>query len=290
MTNGSWYQVSFAVGDAKLANTDPQYGEYPFRLTIDSLGYSADPQNPAVRSEHHSRCVVQLVRKKMTAEPANWAASTNDTVYQFNNRDVYVQFPVKINGSATLMGKLKLCTEYPGNSGALDQYLGDLNARRIGGKGDDRPFPGTMSIHGFATSQDGPTMSLLTAKLGMILAEPLIGDGAPVSYPGAVLSYKLYPGGKSYTTPVLQNNYGNPIQNVTIAPDPVNNPLGIYRSSGSLKRSKRRSHHRDDHHRLFVRHSGLWNERLVFTAQPAVALWHEPGLSTANRVVARIYG
>jgi hypothetical protein len=62
----------------------------------------------------------------------------------------------------------------------------------------------------------------------------LIGDGAPVSYPGAVLSYKLYPGGKSYTTPVLQNNYGNPIQNVTIAPDPVNNPLGVFRSSGSL--------------------------------------------------------
>ena len=53
-------------------------------------------------------------------------------------------------------------------------------------------------------------------------------------HPGSVLKYKLYPGGADYTPPIIQNSFGNPIQNVTLAPDPLTNPLGIYRSTGSL--------------------------------------------------------
>jgi hypothetical protein len=234
ITNHSWYRVSFTTGDIKIASTDPQYNEYPFRLTIDSIGYSSDLQNPAVRSEHHSRCVVQLVRKKLVTEPANWSTLTGSTVYQFGSDDVYVQFPVRINGSATLLGKLFFCTEYPGVAGPRDQYLSDLNNRRLlGGQPDYRPFPQTLWIRGIATSQDATTMSLLTSELVITPLEPLVIPSAP-SQPGAVPSYKLYPGGKSYTVPVLQNLYGNPIQNVTLGPDTVNNPLSIYRSSGSL--------------------------------------------------------
>jgi hypothetical protein len=235
VTNHSWYQVTFTTGDAKLATTDSQYGEYPFRLTIDSVGYAADPQNPAVRAEHHSRCVVQLVRKRLTAEPANWTTFTNNTVYQYSNDNVYVQFPVRIGGAATLMGRLSdFCTEYPGNVAARDQYLSDLKLRRVNGLPDYRPFPSSLTIRGIATDQDAATMTLLTAKLGMVLVEPLVAPGTPVSHPGAVLTYKLYPGGKDYAVPILQNNYGNPIQNVTAGPDPVINPLGVFRSSGSL--------------------------------------------------------
>lgn len=237
VTNHSWYQVTFTTGDAKLTNTNPQYNEFPFRLTIDAVGYAADPENAAIRSEHHSRCIVQLMRKRLTAEPTNWATVTGNTVYQYDDQNVTVQFPVRINGTATLMGKLAFfCTDYPGNTAtaARDQYLSDLNARRIAGLGDYRPFPGVLTIRGIATTQDATTMALLMTKLGMVLVEPTLGVGAPVNHPGTVAGYKLYPGGKTYTPPILQNNYGNPIQNVTLAPDPVNNPLGIYRSSGAL--------------------------------------------------------
>src|SRR5260221_10700863 len=41
VTNNSWYQVSFTTGDGKLGSNDPNYGEYPFRLTIDCTGYAS---------------------------------------------------------------------------------------------------------------------------------------------------------------------------------------------------------------------------------------------------------
>src|SRR5262249_47184269 len=127
VTNNSWYQVSYTTGDAKLATTDPSYSEYPFRLTIDSVGYASDPLNPAIRASHHSRCTVQLVRKQLVAEPATWPVVKNYTVCQCGTADVYAQFPVRIDGSACLLGKLNLCTEYPGTFAggyaARDQYL-----------------------------------------------------------------------------------------------------------------------------------------------------------------------
>jgi hypothetical protein len=229
VTPTSWYVVTFTTGDAKLASTDPSYSEYPYRLMIDSVGYAADPLNTAVQSQYKSRCTVQLQRKQLVADPANWSTLIANNVYQYSNNDAYVQFPVKINGPTTLLGKLQFCTEYPGSSSVLDQYTGDLNLRRIAGKGDDRPFPTAMTIKGIVTTQDATTMTRLTAKLGMVLTEPLV-SASPPSHPGAVTSYTLYPGGKTYSVPLLAGS----LQNTTLAPDPLSNPLGIYHSSGSL--------------------------------------------------------
>lgn len=75
-------------------------------------------------------------------------------------------------------------------------------------------------------------MTLLTTNLGMVLTEPL-GITSPPSHPGTIYTYKLYPGGKSYDVKRLQD-LGNPIQNVTVAPNPKVNPLGVYRTDGSL--------------------------------------------------------
>jgi hypothetical protein len=71
-------------------------------------------------------------------------------------------------------------------------------------------------------------------KLGLTLIDSNVSNSAPFAYPGTVSSYKLYPGGQSYTVPIIQTTYGNPIQNVTLAPDQVNNPLGLFRSSSTL--------------------------------------------------------
>jgi hypothetical protein len=232
VTNSSWYEVSYATGDPKLTPTDPQYGEYPFRVTIDATGYAADPNNTSVRALHRSRCVVQLVRKKLLAEPPTWSTLTASTVYQYSNRDVYVQFPVRINGSATLLGKLYFCTEYPGVSGPRDQYLSDLYARRLT-LGDYRPFPEDLKIRGSLTTQDQPTMDLLRLKLLTPPVDPLTLATMP-SHPGTVTQYRLYPGGQPYDVPVLQQLYGSSIQNATLGPDPVNNPLGVFCCDGSL--------------------------------------------------------
>ncbi len=234
VTNSAWYQVNFTTGDAALQSTDPQYSELPFRVTIDATGYAADPLNAAVRSEHRCRCVVQLVRKRLLSEPANWSALTNYNVYQYSSKDAFVQFPVRINGPTCLMGRLIFCNEYPNNSSPLDQYLGDLNARRLAGRGDDRPFPNTITLRGLATNQITSTVTQLTAKLGMTVVDTLASPATPLTHPGTVLKYRLYPGGKEYDIPVIQNAYGNPIQNVTLGPSPTDNPLGVFRSSGPL--------------------------------------------------------
>ena len=234
VTNHSWYQVTFTTGDARLQSGDSQYSEYAYRLTIDSVGYASDPLNPAVRSEHKCRSVVQLLRKKLQAPPANWSTLCNHTVYQYANRDAFVQFPVRIGGPTCILGKLILCNEYPNSNIPRDQYLSDLNARRLAGLSDDRPFPTNITLRGLATTQDLATVTLLTAKLGMVATDTLASPVVPVGHPGSVLTYRLYPGGKEYTPPIIQNAYGNPIQNVTLGPDPVSNPLGVFRSSGSL--------------------------------------------------------
>jgi len=241
VTDHSWYQVSFETGDVKLASTvsqlpvnDQRRIDYPFQVTIDSIGYASDPLNPAIRSEHKCRCVVQLLRKKLVAEPFVWDSMTDITVFQYSAQDAYVQFPVRINGSARIHGRLRFCTEYPNANLSRDQYLSDLNLRRIAGLGDDRPFPSTMTLRGLATVQDLATVTVLTSKLGMVVTDTAVPPATPVSHPGTVNNYRLYSGGKEYSTPLLQYDYGNPISNATIVPDPKDNPLGIYRSNGSL--------------------------------------------------------
>ena len=44
----AWYEVSFATGDPRLEIGDPNYAEYPFRVTVTALGYASDPSQPAV--------------------------------------------------------------------------------------------------------------------------------------------------------------------------------------------------------------------------------------------------
>src|SRR5687767_1815090 len=60
VTDDSWYEVTYTTGDEALLPTDSKYGEYPYRLTITSTGYAADPANPDIRAIHRVRSVVQL--------------------------------------------------------------------------------------------------------------------------------------------------------------------------------------------------------------------------------------
>lgn len=232
ITDNSWYQVTFSTGDAKLLRGDSLFSEYPFRVTIESTGFSADPLNASIQSQHKSRCVVQLVRKKMLAEPTGWSNLTSYNVYHFSNHDAYVQFPVRINGPVCMLGKLNFCTEYPGTSTARDSYLSGLNLRRLAGRGDDRPFPGAITLKGLVGTQDTATVTTMTVNLGTLSTEALI-TSSPPNHPGTTTTYTLFPGGKSYEIKPLQD-YGSPLQNVVIAPDPEVNPLGVYRTDGSL--------------------------------------------------------
>ncbi len=232
VTPDSWYEVAFTTGDAALTAADPKFGEFPYRVTIDSIGYASDPSDPSVRAIHHCRCIVQLVRKAIAAEPASMSRLTGSTVYQWGNRSVYLQEPVRVNGRTTILGRIYLSTEYPLTTSSRDLYLSDLNAMRIAGRGDHRPVESPLYVA--LARQDAGTLNLLTTKLGLTTVDTLDSTFNPLTHPGAVMSYQLYPGGKTYTPPLLQTDYGSTLQNLTLGPDPVTNPLGVFRSSGNL--------------------------------------------------------
>jgi len=116
------YQVTHTTGDASLDEDDPDYAEFPYRVTLVSTGYATDPANPSIQASHQVRTVVQLVRRKFSDEPSNWTqlqqrdADTPYTVYQWADRPVYVNVPVRTEGAMYLQGELKLCDDYPADA------------------------------------------------------------------------------------------------------------------------------------------------------------------------------
>jgi hypothetical protein len=227
VTDDSWYEVSFSTGDLALPNTHP---EYPYRVRVEATGFAADPADPAIRAIHRSRCTVQLVRKAIAPEPTIWPKLTDSTVYQWGNRNVYLQEPVRINGLTTILGRIWLSTEYPLTPASRERYLQDLNAMRLAGRGDHRPVE---NLHVALARQDAATLLLLTTKLGLLPVDSLDSTLPPLTHPGAVTSYRLYPGGAAYEPPLLQQVYGNTLQDLTLLPSAAN-PLGVFRSSGAL--------------------------------------------------------
>jgi hypothetical protein len=233
VTANAWYNVSFTTGDTTLVAGDPNYSEWPFRVTIHSTGTAADPTNAAVKTTHLSRCVVQLVRRAINDDPANWTTLTTPTVYQWGNRDVNMQFPVRVNGLATVLGHVIVCPDYTSSTNARNQYLTDLNLRILAGKGDYRPFNSPLTIA--LSRQDSTNLAHLQTRLGIVTVDSTASTSNPLTHPGIVSSYKLYPGGTSFDILKLQDIYGtSTLENLTIAPDPKLNPLGIFRSNGAL--------------------------------------------------------
>jgi hypothetical protein len=112
------YRVTYATGDESLTADDPEYDEYPFRVTLMSTGVSVDLDNPGIRAEHQVRAVVQLIRRQLSATPANWGQlqqaddGTPLTIYQWGNVGVPVDVPLRVEGGALLQGALRLGADY----------------------------------------------------------------------------------------------------------------------------------------------------------------------------------
>ena len=112
------FRVTYRTGDDSLTADAPDYAEYPFRVTLLATGTSLDPDNPGVRAEHQVRTVVQLVRRQLSAEPANWLqlqqydAGTPYTIYQWGNVAVPLEVPMRVEGAVRLQGPVEVGTDY----------------------------------------------------------------------------------------------------------------------------------------------------------------------------------
>lgn len=229
-TNTS-YAVEFATGDASLTASSPSYSEYPFRVTITSTGTATDPLRPSMQTIYRLQAVVQLVRRALrSSNPIGWSGYLTPTVYQWSTSDAQLNFPLRIEGPTTFLGRLRLSTDYPATISTRDLYLKDLNTLRISSGIDNRPLNSTVTLG--TTAQLPDVTNSLTSSLGLSTVNSNASTAAPLTRPGIVTTYQLYPGGASYAIPSITSTYGATPSNLTLAADPVTNPLGVFRSEG----------------------------------------------------------
>ncbi|MBC8356510.1 MAG: hypothetical protein H8E66_31400 [Planctomycetes bacterium] len=109
------------------------------------------------------------------------------------------------------------------------RLLRDYEAMRKVGQGDFRPFSGPINAPLSLTS--GHERRLLEADSNVTLNDVAVGSGtSPVTHPGDVASYQLYPGGKSYSPTQLDSS----LSNAALAPNPLSNPLGLVKRQSQL--------------------------------------------------------
>jgi len=216
------FAVAYATGDASLTPTNPSYSEYPYRVTLSITGSASDLANPGVVSSHSMQAVVRLVPRQLGPEPPAWPTMKQSTVFQSSAANFSIDVPCRIQGPLALQGTLQLCQNVPNYNSANQQYLGDLGLMPSAGYPDDRPLTGPVTLP-FANTPSA-TRSLLTNTLGVQAIDTPQTSAVGWSYPGTIKSYQIYPGGEVYQVPLLNTT----LTNLSLAPDPLANPLGIF--------------------------------------------------------------
>jgi hypothetical protein len=223
------FSATYAFGDSSLTSSSPDYNDYPYRGTLTVTGKSIDPVNSQNITTYQITAVVRLVPRQLSTEPTNWNTMQQYTVYQTASQPFQINIPCQMSGPVRLQGPLAIAPSYPDYWDAWVRYLTDLNSMRSGGYADCRPFTGPVR---YVSGQiDSTNMTALTSYLG-VSASPLAAPANNSDWiqPINFSTYQIYPGGPSYSIPQVSNN----LQSVTLGPDPMTNPLGIFYYNGSL--------------------------------------------------------
>lgn len=115
----------------------------------------------------------------------------------------------------------------PGSSRA--RLLRDQRAMAQAQMGDWRAAVGTWRAPASKLSREA--QALLQDDLVVTVEQIATANNAPVSVPSPISSYRLYPGGPTYSVPQI----GSVLENTTIVANPQSNPLGIFQTAGSLE-------------------------------------------------------
>ena len=108
------------------------------------------------------------------------------------------------------------------------KYLRDITRLFAYDGTDYRPLTGPITAPYSKTTSN--ERSLVTDELQTTWNDVAVSGAAPVSHPGVVATYRLYPGGKSYSIPTLDAT----LRDKTLGPDPATNPLGVFYRLGNL--------------------------------------------------------
>ena len=223
------YRVTYTSGDPSLEPGHSDYADLPYRVTLLSTGLAADPSDPERISTYQVRAVVRLAPRKLDDEPTDWATMQQYTVYQSKKDSFEVEIPCRLEGHVRIQGKLRIAVHYPDDDDARSRYLSDLNAMRLAGLPDYRPFKGPVYLP--FSEQEWAHLYRLTNNLAVTAVDKRVDEAASDWIkPTSLITYQIYDGGPVYEIPQL----GTTLQNVTLEPDPVSNPLGLYYRAGSI--------------------------------------------------------
>ncbi|GIW92502.1 MAG: hypothetical protein KatS3mg110_0543 [Pirellulaceae bacterium] len=112
---------------------------------------------------------------------------------------------------------------------ARARLLRDCWAMAQAGQGDWRSLIGTWKAP--SGKLPAETVALLQDDLRASVQNITVNTSAPVIIGAPITGYRLYPGGVTYMVPAV----GSVLSNTTLAADPQSNPLGIFRTTGSIE-------------------------------------------------------
>jgi len=139
-----------------------------------------------------------------------------------------IDIPCQLRGKVRIQGTLDLAEHYPDNGNAWEVYLYDLNTLRLNGYPDYRPFTGSVTFP--YSEQSWKSWWGLISYLSVPTVDRWVDEIHGWELPTGMNTYRIYPGGASYTIPML----GLTLENACLEPDPKTNPLGLFSCGGSL--------------------------------------------------------
>ncbi len=122
----AWSDVVYSTGDSSLLPSSSDYAEFPYRVTVTSTGYAADPTDPDHRAMYKIEAVSQLIRRALYAAPQQWDATQNYTLLQWSSQDIVAELPLHVEGAAYMAGALRLAETYPTDARPFDGNLDEI--------------------------------------------------------------------------------------------------------------------------------------------------------------------
>ncbi|MFW6124848.1 MAG: hypothetical protein ACOC46_01760 [Pirellulales bacterium] len=226
------FEVSYTTGDPSLAKGDDDWADLPYRVTLRSTGYAANPADPGSVATYRVRAVVRLIPRALGRRPDDWENIRRFTLYQWRRGAVRINVPCRIPGMVRSQEAVEygeLGQDYWWPEWVRDRYFQDLETLRQGGGPDWRPFDGPLhlSFEEQENFREG-SVEFLRDRMGIPLVDQPTAEAA-IEPPGSMTSYRIYPGGKDYEVELLPNR----LEDARYRPDPETNPLGFFYRTGS---------------------------------------------------------
>lgn len=222
------FEVRFSTGDPDLTGADTDYDRYPLRVTLDAVGYAADPLNPATIATHRARAVVELIPRALSEPPAGVDDLLAHTLSQWDSGDCSLCVPFRAEGPVRFRSRVYLSSQLEWSTDPWWWYHLGLNQMRAAGHPDWRPLTGPVRFP--VTQQSSSVRSLLQFALQVSTTDASSSRLLSGPDTDAWTTYRLYPGGKVYAVVEVGAN----LENVHLQPDPLSNPAGLFARSGAV--------------------------------------------------------